>query len=457
MTGPVGGFTGTPGEAPDPEAVRAASRQLATLAAAIEEAAAGYEALHDDRWSGPAADAARQRLVAFTHPLRGAVDGLHTASGALAAHAFVLDEVWLLLRRADQVAARPEAARAAEARAVSTLTPAPTDTAPALETLVPALRAQAQALAQDSALRLARVLHDLAEKPPTSGLWAPRTRSVVNLDEVTAPSGDFDPSWRPRYGNPRTAEEDWQKARDDVDSVAGGHVDIILDTAGLAPGLGIAADVVHIGLDLVRGQFGDAAWGFVGTFPVLGDAVQAGRLAGRAGRHGTRAYEAAQKAVKGVDRAHEVVDKGAQLADLLPHDPPQPTGLMGAQVWARAVHDTSALARPVTGPTEPTGVRLPSENLTLELLTSPRARWTSHRPGPASILPQRPDRYTATEEVEEGGRLVTYSLEVGRDGRPLGVPRATRSRRKPPIDPEPCRVRRDGEGRFVVVPPAAGR
>ena len=57
-----------------------------------------------------------------------------------------------------------------------------------------------------------------------------------------------------------------------------------LDVAGLAPVVGLPADVLNAGISVARGNYADAALSVAAAVPVLGTAAGAGKIAGKAAK-----------------------------------------------------------------------------------------------------------------------------------------------------------------------------
>lgn len=81
-----------------------------------------------------------------------------------------------------------------------------------------------------------------------------------------------------------------------------------LDVAGLAPGVGAAADVLNAGISLLRGDYAGAAFSLFAAIPGIGDAAAVGKMGYKAGQKlskeiteeaaGKATKEAAEKAAK---------------------------------------------------------------------------------------------------------------------------------------------------------------
>lgn len=81
-----------------------------------------------------------------------------------------------------------------------------------------------------------------------------------------------------------------------------------LDVAGLAPGVGAAADVLNAGISLFRGNYAEATFSLFAAIPVIGDAAAVGKIGYKTGKKlaneiaeeaaGKAAKEAAEKAAK---------------------------------------------------------------------------------------------------------------------------------------------------------------
>lgn len=88
-----------------------------------------------------------------------------------------------------------------------------------------------------------------------------------------------------------------------------------LDIAGLAPGIGEAADLVNVGIHLARGNKADAAISLAAMVPVLGAAATAGKLgskaAGAAAKVGTKMDEGVAGVKAAINKISSKVDDAA--------------------------------------------------------------------------------------------------------------------------------------------------
>lgn len=454
------------GAAVAPGEVRAVAARLAATAAAADELARAWAALGSPRWAGPAADAARARMIHFSRPLGHYATLLRAVSGALVVHASVLDEARLHLARADELE-HDARRRAADDRTFvepglppfSPATPLYEPTEGPGAAIAAALRGSAEAMIEQSGLRTAALLAGL-EVPTAPPPFHPRDleleergRHLEEMDGRGAPGAEDAPlsagavgaSVRRRAQNP---EDTQARIRAFTDEHGAEPAGIGMDALGLVPVVGIPVDLVHIGFDTLRGDTEAVAWGVAGLVPGIGDAAQATRLAGRLSEATEQATESAIRSVEALDRAHRIDDYGQKAARLITAEPAG-HGLVAPD----AVHD--AALRQAAGE----GGVLPSDRPAWALVTSPTARW---RPVPGSFAPSprflrggSASRWEADVEVEQGGRVVRYAVRVTDEGALLGEPRRLSSR---PLPPDVGRPRRawspaDEEGRPAVVRP----
>ena len=76
----------------------------------------------------------------------------------------------------------------------------------------------------------------------------------------------------------------WRCAPTDPPSGWWDVVQGVLDVAGLAPVVGLPADVLNAGISTARGNYTDAALSMAAAVPVLGTAAGAGKIAGKVAR-----------------------------------------------------------------------------------------------------------------------------------------------------------------------------
>ncbi len=91
-------------------------------------------------------------------------------------------------------------------------------------------------------------------------------------------------------------------------------VQLGLDIAGLIPGLGEPLDAINAGINLARGNYGDAALSLAAMYPFGGQAATATKLGRKAGAAVLRNLD---KADEGVGAVHHVVKRAQEAAENL--------------------------------------------------------------------------------------------------------------------------------------------
>ena len=91
-----------------------------------------------------------------------------------------------------------------------------------------------------------------------------------------------------------------------------------LDIAGLAPGVGILADLTNAGISVARGNYTDAALSMAAAVPVIGTAAGAGKLANRLNKVAKRAARASKGATRTSKKALPTLDATGKVHGALP-------------------------------------------------------------------------------------------------------------------------------------------
>lgn len=441
---------------PDPAAVRDVSARLATMAAAADELARAWAALHDPRWRGPAADAARDRLALFAHPLDAVAAQLRAVAGALAVHATVLDEAVIHLDRAAELARDGERQAqsdvgffAVTSTGLEASLRLDTPSAGPAAAVAVHLRSAAEAMIAESGKRTAAVITALG-RPPSLVTFHERDLGLdargAGLEEnlLTRPVGT---ATRWVAQDPTDAQERFRVMTDEHGAEPAA---IVMDGLGMMPVVGIPTDIVHLGFDLLRGDAEGVAWDGVGFVPLLGDAAQSERLAMRLSRRATESMEHGAFAFERLDRLHKGDEYAGKIAAALA--PGTTTPALPAP--GSVIEAATAKAAGVPGPS------LPSDQLDWALLTRTATTWHpvpgDWQSAPRFLRSARAERWQARIEVEQGDRLIGYDVVATRAGALVGEPMARTNR---PLPPDVDRPRRawniaDDEGRPEALPVA---
>lgn len=141
------------------------------------------------------------------------------------------------------------------------------------------------------------------------------TISIVNDGQTDTGMADNNREARETEEEMKARTEEKQQL--DADSVLDG-IQLALDVAGLAPGVGAIPDLLNASISALRGNWGEAGMSLLAAVPGIGDAATATKLA----KKGVKAAKAAKKA--------EVVAKTANMTQPLNPLKPKPTITIGS-------------------------------------------------------------------------------------------------------------------------------